>query len=503
MFDVLLCTASILNLCAISVDRYFIILHSMQYTQRRNFKLMLLMIIVVWLLAGLISIPPLFGWGKPSARLQREYVCSVSDDLKYQIYATLLAFYLPLIVMIIIYLNIFRAARKIKKREMETAGRLKYTPSLSVSPDYQIESLIKSDKQANGTIKSYITNKRKNGIFCCRKINENKGKAFSDESRSLQSNSKKDDLNMKLSASYAIMDSRRSSNVKKLSNYIYFHISGRKRSSGMSSSGKNQKATKTLGVIMGCFTLCWLPFFILAVFKPIPLGNGFYVASYIPKWLDSLLLWLGYFNSALNPMIYARFNREFRRPFVEILCFRCKGINDKLRDEERKKMYADETNYSHQPSQLIPTNYSSSNLKSLPATYNEGNSVEVELKKFTDIIEKSDLKDRISDHKTLLAETFEIYAEKKELSNEKENETTEIDAETLKKNLEQQKNKFFFGTFDAPISPITTFNTLEMLLNQKLELDLGKINSNIRDINNNCNHQEKYNRCVFFIIKNH
>ena len=31
--DVLLCTASILNLCAISIDRYFIILHAMKYTQ--------------------------------------------------------------------------------------------------------------------------------------------------------------------------------------------------------------------------------------------------------------------------------------------------------------------------------------------------------------------------------------------------------------------------------------------------------------------------------------
>ena len=152
MSDVLLCTASILNLCAISVDRYFIILHAMVYTQRRNFKLMLLMIITVWLLAGLISIPPLFGWGKPSARLQREQVCAVSDDLKYQIYATMFAFYVPLVVMIIIYFNIFRAAKKIKKREMQTAGRLQFTPSLSIAPDYQLEPLLKANRNSNARI---------------------------------------------------------------------------------------------------------------------------------------------------------------------------------------------------------------------------------------------------------------------------------------------------------------------------------------------------------------
>lgn len=100
-------------------------------------------------------------------------------------------------------------------------------------------------------------------------------------------------------------------------------IANNQRHSGTSiSHGKNQKATKTLGVIMGCFILCWLPFFILAILRPIPLRSGKEIGYYIPRWLDVLLLWLGYFNSALNPMIYARYNREFRRPFLEILCFR-------------------------------------------------------------------------------------------------------------------------------------------------------------------------------------
>jgi len=434
----------------------------MKYTQRRNFKLMLLMIIVVWLLAGLISIPPLFGWGKPSARLQREYVCSVSDDLKYQIYATLLAFYLPLIVMIIIYLNIFRAARKIKKREMETAGRIKYNPSFS--PEYQLEQLIKRNKLANGTIKSSCTSRSKASILCCKKFKKNdKENPLTEESKS---NETIQSVNMRLNVSYGNIDKadgRRNSNVKKLSNFIYSHFSG-KRNSGLSSSGKNQKATKTLGVIMGCFILCWLPFFILAVFKPIPLGNGFYVASYIPKWLDSLLLWLGYFNSALNPMIYARFNREFRRPFVEILCFRCKGINDKLRDEERKKMYASDTNFSNHNSQFIPTNYSSSNLKS---------------------IAQVDANNNLSKSKTenVLDESSAI---KIEVSDENNNAHIDLNSDAIKKLLKQEKNKFFFGTAESPNS---SFSDMGKFYSANIEQNAQE-NLNQNDFNNNLNQQE-------------
>ena len=60
--DVLFCTASILNLCAISIDRYFVITRPFQYAVKRTMKHMVAMIAAVWVLSALISIPPLFGW---------------------------------------------------------------------------------------------------------------------------------------------------------------------------------------------------------------------------------------------------------------------------------------------------------------------------------------------------------------------------------------------------------------------------------------------------------
>ena len=74
---------------------------------------------------------------------------------------------------------------------------------------------------------------------------------------------------------------------------------------------KEHKALKTLGIIMGTFTLCWLPFFvanIINVFdRDVPSEQVF-----------RLLNWLGYVNSGLNPIIYSR-SPEFRTAFKNLL----------------------------------------------------------------------------------------------------------------------------------------------------------------------------------------
>ncbi|KAM3868302.1 adrenoceptor beta 3a [Diretmus argenteus] len=74
---------------------------------------------------------------------------------------------------------------------------------------------------------------------------------------------------------------------------------------------KEHKALKTLGIIMGTFTLCWLPFFvanIINVFnRNVPSVEIF-----------RLLNWLGYINSGLNPIIYCR-SPEFRTAFKNLL----------------------------------------------------------------------------------------------------------------------------------------------------------------------------------------
>ncbi|XP_021915212.1 alpha-2 adrenergic receptor-like isoform X1 [Zootermopsis nevadensis] len=60
--DVLLCTASIMNLCLISLDRYWSITQAVDYLKKRTPVRAAVMITLVWILSGLICIPPLLGW---------------------------------------------------------------------------------------------------------------------------------------------------------------------------------------------------------------------------------------------------------------------------------------------------------------------------------------------------------------------------------------------------------------------------------------------------------
>lgn len=73
---------------------------------------------------------------------------------------------------------------------------------------------------------------------------------------------------------------------------------------------KEKRATLILGLIMGSFIACWLPFFIMYIVR---------LAYDIPNLAFSTAFWLGYMNSALNPVIYTIFNKDFRRAFRRIL----------------------------------------------------------------------------------------------------------------------------------------------------------------------------------------
>ena len=62
--DVFLCTSSIMNICLISLDRYWSITRAIDYLNARTPSRVAIMIGAVWILSGLISIPPLLGWKK-------------------------------------------------------------------------------------------------------------------------------------------------------------------------------------------------------------------------------------------------------------------------------------------------------------------------------------------------------------------------------------------------------------------------------------------------------
>lgn len=80
-------------------------------------------------------------------------------------------------------------------------------------------------------------------------------------------------------------------------------------------SSRERKAARILGLILGAFIICWLPFFIkellmaLKVLQPSP-------------YVSDLLTWLGYMNSLINPLLYTSFNDDFKQAFKKLL--KCK-----------------------------------------------------------------------------------------------------------------------------------------------------------------------------------
>lgn len=89
--DVLLCTASIMNLCLISLDRFWSITQAVDYLKKRTPARAMVMIALVWVLSAVICIPPLLGW-KRSAPEEEYPKCKVSGSRLIYVLLLLCAF---------------------------------------------------------------------------------------------------------------------------------------------------------------------------------------------------------------------------------------------------------------------------------------------------------------------------------------------------------------------------------------------------------------------------
>ncbi|XP_046434975.1 5-hydroxytryptamine receptor 7 isoform X1 [Neodiprion pinetum] len=343
-FDVLSCAASILNLCVISVDRYNAITKPLEYGVKRTPKRMVLWVSFVWLGAACISLPPLLIMGNEHTHSKTgAKQCAVCQNFFYQIYATLASFYIPLIVMIVVYYKIFCAARKIVLEERRAQNHLEAHCYLDIEPASQPTAIANrqliSDVHASQGSPPCKQHRSSSGSTTC---SSNAVRCFAGGPR--RSNESQCPMLQKVdkhtsSGAASIPMATKSTIIRNHLNSTCSVTNSPHRKKLRFQLAKERKASTTLGIIMSAFIVCWLPFFVLALVRPF-LNES----NAIPAALSSLFLWLGYCNSLLNPIIYATLNRDFRKPFREILYFRCGNLNHMMREEFYQSQYGDPVN---------------------------------------------------------------------------------------------------------------------------------------------------------------
>ncbi|CAH0726810.1 unnamed protein product, partial [Brenthis ino] len=112
--DVTSSTSSIFNLVAISVDRYIAVTQPIKYAKHKNNRRVWFTIVLVWLVSAAIGAPIVLGLNDTP---HRNFDECLFNSQNYVIYSSLGSFYIPCIMMMFLYYNIFKALRNRAKKQ--------------------------------------------------------------------------------------------------------------------------------------------------------------------------------------------------------------------------------------------------------------------------------------------------------------------------------------------------------------------------------------------------
>ncbi|CAD6187121.1 unnamed protein product [Caenorhabditis auriculariae] len=327
--DILASTASIWNLCVISLDRYMAGQDPIGYRDKVSKRRILFAILLVWVMSAFLSFPGIIWWRTSSPHLYlKDEKCLFTDSKMYVSFSSLVSFYIPLCLILFAYGKVFiiatrhsRGLRKGIKTIKCKTGRKPHTDSESILSSENEPTLrvhfgrgkMSSSSMRSGRSQGRETTRLLLKQMSCKSLNERAAENGNAKQPLLRSETAQTDLvpgvfraEKKPLYSSNLSMSRSPSQRRKLN--------VREKSRQMMRYVHEQRAARTLSIVVGAFILCWTPFF---VFSPL---TAFCESCFSHKeTIFTIFTWAGHLNSMLNPLIYSRFSRDFRRAFKQIL----------------------------------------------------------------------------------------------------------------------------------------------------------------------------------------
>ncbi|XP_018407903.1 PREDICTED: alpha-2Db adrenergic receptor-like [Nanorana parkeri] len=287
--DILLCTSSIVHLCAISIDRYWSVTKAVSYNLRRTPKRIKTMIAIIWVVSATISFPPLLKMDS-----HKKNKCDLNDDTWYVLFSSTVSFFLPCIIMIFLYCRIYRVAKHRASTVSNLRNGLHNCANVPPGACCHQDCLEHHNPEVN---------------------HDNDEMDLEDSTSSIHK--------LPESAHHNIGDGINNTKTKRLSWTVNRGQQRRDRSVSISQARLTQlrekRLTFVLAVVIGGFVICWFPFFFTYSLESVCRGK-----CGISDALFNFFFWIGYCNSSLNPVIYTVFNRDFRKAFRKLLMRRSK-----------------------------------------------------------------------------------------------------------------------------------------------------------------------------------
>ncbi|XP_032400505.1 5-hydroxytryptamine (serotonin) receptor 2C, G protein-coupled-like 1 [Etheostoma spectabile] len=302
--DVLFSTASIMHLCAISLDRYVAIRNPIEHSRFNSRTKAMMKIAAVWTISIGVSMPiPVIGLHNED-KVFVNGSCVLNEE-RFMLIGSFVAFFIPLVIMVVTYcltIQVLQRQATVFLCETKTSSQQPlHTPAMTntLQPPpntFHVPqiTLAASDSQE---LKAPPPQSRRNTLSCLKGA----------EPSMLLSTSKSDSISIITSSEVA---SQLSSPAAGPGRSDTSGCHGRR---GMMQAIKNERrASKVLGIVFFLFLIMWCPFFITNV--TFVLCRGSCNESLLNDLLN-VFVWVGYISSGVNPLVYTLFNKTYRRAF--------------------------------------------------------------------------------------------------------------------------------------------------------------------------------------------